>query len=163
MRDLSRCAVHTITCKPWSLSACCEKFAAAGCGGISVWRDVIEPIGIAEAARLVKASGLKVPALVRGGFFHEADALDVNRTCIDEAAALGSEMVVLVAGAVPGEPMGEQHKRVADAIATLVPHAEANGVKLALEPLHPMYADTRSCVTRLKDATDIAEHVGHPL
>ncbi|MEM8872641.1 MAG: sugar phosphate isomerase/epimerase family protein [Planctomycetota bacterium] len=163
MPELSRCAPHTITCKPWSLAECCEKFATAGCGGISVWRDAIEPVGIDEAARIVKTSGLKVPALVRGGFFHEADAIDVNKTCIDEAAALGAEMVVLVVGAVPGQPMDEQHKRVADAIADVVPHAEANGVKLAIEPLHPMYADTRSCVTRLKDATNIAEHIGHPL
>lgn len=163
MPDLSRCAPHTITCKPWSLAECCEKFAAAGCGGISVWRDAIDAIGLDEAAKIVRDSGLKVPALVRGGFFHEADAVEVNRACLDEAAAIGAEMVVLVVGARPGLPLAEARKQVAEGMAKVLPHAEANGVKLAIEPLHPMYADTRSCVNRMKEATDIAEALGHPL
>ena len=160
--DLSRCAPHTITCRPWSLAECCGRFADAGCGGVSVWRQAIEPVGVAEAARIVRASGLRVPALVRGGFFHEADAVDVNRACVDEAAALGAEMVVLVVGAVPGEPLGEQRRRVAEGIAAVAGHAEACGVRLALEPLHPMYADARSCVNRMREATDLAEAVGSP-
>ena len=161
MPELSRCAPHTITCKPWSLAECCEKFAAAGCGGVSVWRDKIEEVGLAEAAAIVRGSGLKVPALVRGGFFHEANAIDVNKTCVDEAQAIGAEMVVLVVGAVPGEPLADQRKRVADGIAAVVDHAASAGVKLAIEPLHPMYADARSCVNRMKEATDVAEAVGH--
>lgn len=163
MPDLSKCAPHTITCKPWSLAECCEKFAAAGCGGISVWRDTIAAVGLEEAARIVRGSGLKVPALVRGGFFHEADAVEVNKACIDEAAAIGAEMVVLVVGAKPGLPLDEARKQVADGIGKVLPHAEANDVKLAIEPLHPMYADTRSCVNRMKEATDIAERLGHKL
>ena len=163
MPELSRCAVHTQTLKPWSLAQTCDALAAAGVGGVSVWRNHIEPVGLAEATRIVKASGLKVPAVVRGGFFHEPDAVDVNKTCIDEAAALRADMVVLVVGAVPGEPLAEQRKRVAHGIRQVVDHAEANNVKLAIEPLHPMYAADKSCVNRLKDATDLAEQVAHPL
>ncbi|MEM1011232.1 MAG: sugar phosphate isomerase/epimerase family protein [Planctomycetota bacterium] len=162
MPELSRCAPHTITCKPWSLAECCERFAAAGCGGVSVWRDKIEEVGLDEATRIVRGSGLKVPALVRGGFFHEPDAIDVNKACIDEAAAIGAEMVVLVVGADPGKPLADQRKLVADGVAAVAPHASQSGVKLAIEPLHPMYADTRSCVNRMKEATDIAETLGDP-
>lgn len=162
-QPFSRCAPHTITCRPWSLAECCEKFAAAGCGGISVWRDAIHAVGIEEAARIVRRSGLKVPALVRGGFFHEPDAIDVNRICIDEAAAIGAEMVVLVVGAKPGLPLIEARKQVADGIAVILRHAEACGIKLAIEPLHPMYADTRSCINRMKEATDLCETLAHPL
>ena len=102
--DLKKCAIHTMTNKPWTLAQCCERYAAAGIGGISVWRNVIEPIGIAESARIIGASGLKVPALVRGGFFPATDAQvrstaeAENKRCIDEAAAIGAEMVVLVVG-----------------------------------------------------------------
>lgn len=160
MPDLSECAPHTITCKPWSLAECCENFAAAGCGGISVWRDVIAAAGLDEASRTIRASGLRVPALVRGGFFQDDDAADVNRTCIDEAAAIGAEMVVLVVGATPGLSLHEQRKRVAEGIAGVADHAAASDVKLAIEPLHPMYADTRSCVNRLREATDMAESIG---
>ena len=154
-----------MTNKPWSLAECCEHYAAAGVGGISVWRNVIEPIGIAEAARLVRASGLKVPALVRGGFF-PAISEDVrsqaeyeNKKCVDEAAAIGAEMVVLVVGAIVGMPLKEAREQVVAGIEKLLPYAEANDVKLAIEPLHPMYAADRSCINRMAEARRVCEQL----
>jgi sugar phosphate isomerase/epimerase len=169
MPDLNTCAIHTFTNKPWTLAQCCEKYAAAGVGGISVWRNVIEPIGLAEAARIVRASGLKVAALVRGGFFLGIDppsrqrAIDENRICIDEAAALGAEMVVLVVGAVPGMPLDEARKQVAEGIAACLPHAQARNIRLAIEPLHPMYAADKSCINRMREAREICQRLRHPL
>lgn len=165
---LSRCAVHTMTNKPWTLAQCVENYTRAGIGGMSVWRNVIEPIGIAEAAKIVRSSGLKIPALVRGGFFAATDegkrqaALDVNKTCIDEAAAIGAEMVVLVCGAVPHMPLTEARKQIADGIATILPHAQANKVKLAIEPLHPMYAADRSAINRMQEAREVCEQLKSP-
>lgn len=165
LEDLTRCAVHTMTHKSWTLEQCCNNYAAAGIGGVSVWRNVIEPIGVAAAAKIVRASGLKVPALVRGGFFPGVDAatraaaVDDNKRCIEEAAALGAEMVVLVAGAVPGMPLGEARMQVAEGLAQVLPEAEAAGVKLAIEPLHPMYAADRSCINRLSEARMLCEHL----
>lgn len=167
--DLKKCAVHTMTNKPWTLQQCCDAYAAAGIGGISVWRNVIEPIGIGEASRIIKSSGLKVPALVRGGFFPGWDAatrqkaVDDNKACVDEAAAIGAEMVVLVVGALPGMPLAEARMQTAEGIAMVVPHAQELGVKLAIEPLHPMYAADRSCVNRMAEARVICEHIDSPV
>lgn len=171
--SLERCAVHTLTNKPWSLAECLEHYANAGIGGISIWRNVFAPedggIGLDEAVRLVKASGLAVPALVRGGFFPASNAaartesIDHNKRCIDEAAALGAEMVVLVVGAVPGMPLTEARQQVRDGIAAVLPHAESLGVRLAIEPLHPMYAADKSCINRMTEAREICESLHHPL
>jgi sugar phosphate isomerase/epimerase len=169
LHDLSHCAIHTMTNKPWSLQQCVDAYAGAGVGGISVWRNVIEPIGAKEAARIIRSSGLKVPALVRGGFFVAKDesarqaAFDVNRTCVDEAHDIGAEMIVLVVGAVPGIPLDESRKQVADGIAAVLPHARGAGIKLAIEPLHPMYAGDKSCVNRTADARRICEQLRDPL
>ncbi len=160
---LSQLAIHTMTHRPWTLRQCVDAFIKAGIGGISVWRNVIEPVGMQEAGAIIKGSGLKVPALVRGGFFPAVDAkdrqnvVDENRVCIDEAAAIGAEMVVLVVGAVPGMPMDEARKHVADGIGAVLPHALDRGVKLAIEPLHPMYAADRSCINRMREAREICE------
>ena len=165
---LQRLAIHTITNKPWSVRQCVDAYSAAGIGGISVWRNVIEPIGIDEAARIVRGSGLKVPALVRGGFFVSSDprkrelALDDNRRCIDEAAAIGADMVVLVCGAEPGLPLGEARRQIADGIARVLPHAVDRKVKLAIEPLHPMYAADRSAINRMHEAIEVCERVRSP-
>ena len=136
MADLKTCAIHTMTNKSWTLQQCCDEYAKAGVGGISVWRNVIEPIGIQEASKIVRASGLKVPALVRGGFFPAFEgakrqaALDDNRRCIDEAAAIGAEMVVLVVGAVVGMPLPEARRQVAEGMSRVLDHAAQNKVKL---------------------------------
>ena len=165
----SRCAIHTQTNKPWTLAQCIDAYAAAGVGGISVWRDVIEPVGVAEAARMLRSSKLKVPALVRGGFFVARDAserqraLDVNRICIDEAQAIGAEMVVLVVGAVPGMALAEARLQVADGIGAIINHARQANVKLAIEPLHPMYAADRSCVNRMAEARAICQSLRDPM
>ena len=163
--DLKSLAIHTMTNKPWTLAQCCERYAGAGIGGISVWRNVIEPIGITEAARIVRSSGLKVPALVRGGFFAADDAtkreaaIDDNKRCIDEAAAIGAEMVGLVVGAVVGMPLGDARQQVAEGIGKCIDYAASNNVKLAIEPLHPMYAADRSCINRMKEARLVCEQL----
>jgi sugar phosphate isomerase/epimerase len=169
MLPLSRLAVHTMTHKSWTLAQCCEAYAKAGLGGISVWRNVIEPVGVQEASRIVKASGLKVPALVRGGFFASADiskrkaAIGENLRCLDEAAAIGAEMVVLVAGAEVGLPLEEARKQIADGIGQTLDHASKLNVKLAIEPLHPMYAADRCAINRIREAIDVCEQLKHPL
>lgn len=168
LTDLSRCAIHTMTNKPWSLRQCIDAYTKAGIGGISVWRNVLEPLGITEAAKMLRDSNLRVPALVRGGFFVAPDpaarqaAVDVNRRCIEEAHAIGAEMVVLVVGAMPGTPLPDARKQVADGIAACLPDAQAANVKLAIEPLHPMYAADRSCINRATDARLICEQLKHP-
>ena len=168
-RDLSRLAVHTVTMKQWPLSRCVEAFATAGVGGVCVWRDALAAVGVEEAAGLIRGSGLRVPSLVRGGFFPATDAadrrkaVDENLRCLDEAEAIGAEMVVLVPGAVPGLPLAEARRQVEAGIEACLPHAEQTGVKLAIEPLHPMYAAARSCVNRLAEARRICADLQHPL
>jgi sugar phosphate isomerase/epimerase len=169
LTDFSRLAVHSMTNKPWSLEQCVEHYAAAGIPGISVWRNVIEPIGLDEAVRVIRGSGLSVPALVRGGFFPATDAVsrqravDENRRILDEAKTIGARMVVLVVGAVPGMPLSEARQQTAEGIAGCLEHAQATGVQLAIEPLHPMYAADRSCINRMAEARKICEQLTHPM
>ncbi len=164
-------AIHSFTNKPWNLAECLDRYQKAGVPGISVWRNLIDPaeggVGLEEAAKRIHDSGLSVPALVRGGFFPgttaeaRQNAIDLNRQYLDEARAIGAEMVVLVVGAVPGQALAESRKQVCDGIAALLPHADATGVKLAIEPLHPMYAADKSCVNRMAEAREICEALGH--
>ena len=161
---LSRLCVHTMTTKPWSLSECVRHYQAAGIPAITVWRQVLNPQGIAD----LKASGLRVTSLCRGGFFPATDtagkikALDDNRRAIDEAAGIGAPLIVLVCGAIPGMPLAEARQQIADGIAAVLPQARAAGVKLAIEPLHPQYAADRSAVSTMAQARRICEQVNAP-
>src|SRR5260221_488665 len=50
----------------------------------------------------------------------------------------------------------------AQKFAALLPDCKAANVKLAIEPLHPMYADSRSAVNSLGQANDMVEALKSP-
>ncbi len=168
LTDLTRLCVHTITTKPWPIEKAAPEYAAAGIGGITVWRDALAGRNIPQTGNMLRDLNLAVVSLCRGGFFPAPDkkgreaAIADNLKAIDEAAALGAPHVVLVCGAVPGQPLTESRKQIADGITACLPHAEAAGVKLAIEPLHPMYADNRSAINTLAQANDMAEALNSP-
>jgi sugar phosphate isomerase/epimerase len=166
--DLSRLCIHTITTKPWRLEEAVDHYAEAGVGGITVWRQALAGHSPSAAGELIRSRGLKIVSLCRGGFFPARDAsgrqaaIDENRRVIDEAASLGAPLIVLVCGAVPGMPLTEARRQIAEGIAAVLPHAAASGVKLAIEPLHPMYADDRSAINTMKQAAAICAEVRSP-
>jgi sugar phosphate isomerase/epimerase len=169
LADSSRLCVHTITTKPWSLEQAAAAYACAGVRGISVWRDALNGRDGVAAGELLRSHGLRVVSLCRGGFFAHADAparraaLDSNRRAIDEAAGLGAPLVVLVCGAHPGQPLSVSRAQIREGIEQLLPHAERQGIRLAIEPLHPMYADSRSAINTLGQANDLAIAIGSEL
>lgn len=166
IEDLSRLCIHTITTKSWSIEEAAEQYSRVGVKGISVWRQYLEGRNIAQTGQMLKAHDLEVVSLVRGGFFpstssgKRAAAIDDNKKAIDEAAVLGAPMIVLVCGADPGQSLEVSRAQIQEGIETVLPYAIANDVKLAIEPLHPMYADTRSAVNTLGQANDMAEAIG---
>jgi len=167
-KDLSRLCIHTITTKPWQIEEAAKNFAAAGVEGITVWRDALEGRNIKLTGKLLREHDLTIVSLCRGGFFPAKDlnkrklAIDDNRRAIDEAVELGTSMIVLVCGADPSQPLEESRKQILDGIAAILPEAAVAGVKLAIEPLHPMYADTRSAINTLAQANDLAEVLNSP-
>jgi len=68
-------------------------------------------------------------------------------------------MVVLVVGAVVGMPLGDARQQVAEGIGKCIDYAASNNVKLAIEPLHPMYAADRSCINRMKEARLVCDYI----
>ena len=166
--DISQLCIHTITTKPWQIEEAAKNFSSAGVKGITVWRDAIEGRNIKQTGKMLLDHGLTIVSLCRGGFFPGKDlnkrksAIDDNRRAIDEAAQLGTSMLVLVCGADPSQELEDSQKQIRDGIAAVVPHAKAAGVKLTIEPLHPMYADTRSAINTLAQANDIAEELNSP-
>lgn len=168
MPDLRHFSIHTITNKPWPVERCIEAYAAAGVGGITLWRYNFEGRDPAAVGRQIREAGMVCTGLARGGFFPaltaagRQSAVDENKRAIDETAACGAPNLVLVCGAVPGQELAESRKQVADGIAACMDHARAAGVKLAIEPLHPMYADDRSAIVTTGQANDLCEALGSP-
>ncbi|MBB5113906.1 sugar phosphate isomerase/epimerase family protein [Micromonospora echinospora] len=162
---LARLSLNQRTTQRWSVAQAVDGCVRAGIPAIGLWREPVAEIGVPAAARLVTDAGLRVSSLCRGGFLTAADdagraaALADNRRAIDEAAALSAACLVLVVGGLPpgSRDLRGARQRVADALAELAPYAGERGVRLALEPLHPMYCADRAVLSTLGQALDLAE------
>ena len=164
MTGLRGLSLNQATVKHLTLNQAAELCARHQIPAIGLWRDRVAEAGLAESVAAVRAAGLHVSSLCRGGFFTHADpqaraaALADNRAAVAEAAELGADVLVLVSGGlVPGSrDLGLARRMVADAVAELVPVAERMGVRLGVEALHPVFCADRCVLSRLADATDLA-------
>lgn len=161
----ARFSINQMTVKQLSLPELTAACRELGIGNVGLWREPVQAYGVEAAAKLVRDAGLRVTTLCRGGFLTATDpeerarALADNRRAVDEAAALGTDTLVLVSGGLPpgDKDLRAARERIADALAELGPYAERHGVRLAIEPLHPMYASDRCVVSTLAQALDLAE------
>lgn len=182
--DLSRLSLNTATTKLLTLAEAVDGAARAGYGAVGLWRDRVQEVGADKAAKIVADAGLRVSSLCRGGFLTASDdagissALADNKAAIVEAATVGTSELVFVVGGLganpgPGLPAREYsadataerdaakdlvatRQRVADRIANLAPFAAEHGVRIVLEPLHPIFAADRAVISTLGQALDLA-------
>jgi sugar phosphate isomerase/epimerase len=165
IKDLSRLCIHTFTTKPWSIEECIENYSAAGVSGITIWRNVLEQKNLSEIRKRLEDSPLKVVSLCRGGFFPSVEiqkreaAIEDNLHAIEQASAVGAPLIVLVCGADGRQSLEQSRDQIKEGIVKILPAAKSAGVKLAIEPLHPMYAGDRSAVNTIKQANDMAAEI----
>jgi len=159
---LERLSLNQITVDQWTLPEVIEGCVRAGIATIAPWREPVAKVGLDAAARLIADAGLSVSSLCRGGFFpavgesERRRADDDNRRAVDEAAALGTEVLVLVCGPPLGRDLAGARAQIAAGIERLAPYAAQHGVRLGIEPLHPMMIGERSAIVTLGEAVDLA-------
>ena len=159
-----RLSLNQATVKRLSLVEAADLCVRHEIPAIGLWRDRVDEVGADRAAATVRAAGLHVSSLCRGGFFTHADAAARaaaradNRAAIEDAARLEADTLCLVSGGmVPGsKDLGLARRMIADAIGELVPDAQRHGVRLGIEALHPMFCVDRCAISRLADALDLA-------
>lgn len=165
IKDFSKLCVHTQTNRPWDLEQCVVNYHKEGIRGISVWRSVLEGMDIKKARRMLDDHDMEVVSLVRGGFFASFEAskrklaIEDNLQALEQAEAIGSPLLVLVCGADEQQSLHVSREQIRDGILEILPQAEEAGVKLAIEPLHPMYAANRSAINTMEQANDLAEEI----
>lgn len=168
MIPASRLSLNTATVREqWDLRACVDGCVRHGIGGIGPWRDKLAEAGVDEAARMISGAGLRVSGLCRGGWYTAAGALtdavlDDNRRAVDEARAIDAACLVMVVGGLaPGSrDIDGAREMVAEGLARTLDHARQAGVPVAIEPLHPMYAADRSCISTTAQALDLCDALG---
>lgn len=166
--DLRRFAINQITIARASLDEACRLCAEAGIGGIGVWRDKVAEVGVPAARRMIEDRGLFVSSVNVGGLFSKLGRaglerqIDDTRAAIDEAHGLGASTLCVVAGGLPdgSRDIAGAYRMFEQGLEAVLPHARAAGVRLMLEPLHPMYLREWSTLTSLRLTNDLCDRLG---
>lgn len=162
---LQRLSLNQKTTNSWSLPEAVNGCVRAGLQSIGVWREPVADYGLDRAKALIDAAGLRVSSLCRGGFLTAVDddafeaAVAENVRAIEETATLEANCLVMVVGGLPdgSRDLPAARARVSQGIERLVPIAAERGVRLALEPMHPIFTADRGVLATLGEALDIAE------
>jgi len=163
--DPALLSLNAITTKQWTLAQAIDGCVRHGIPGITVWRDRLQEMGVEPAAQALRASGLAVTGLCRGGMFPAPDAqgrkaaIEDNYRAIDEAHAIGARCLILVVGGLPpgSKDIAGAREQVRDGIAAILGRAREAKMPLAIEPLHPMQAADRACINTLGQALDLCD------
>ena len=164
---LTRLSLNQRTVAGWDLRSAIDGCVDAGLPAIGVWREPLAEVGTATAVDWIRDAGLRVSSLCRGGFFTSADptvrrhAHEENLRALDETAILGAPTLVLVPGGLPegDRDLAGARTRATESVAALAPEAADRGVRLGIEPMHPIFAADRGVVSSLAQALDIAEQL----
>ena len=169
MLDPGRLSIHQVTLLPQcSTAQFIDVLVRNGVGCASLWRDKTREFGVERTARLVAESGISLSGYCFGGLITSPDrtealaARDEVRRALDEAAALKAPCLVFVAGGVDARDrnIADARARALDGVADLIPHARSVGVRIALEPLHPMICATRSVLSTMRLANAWCDQLG---
>jgi sugar phosphate isomerase/epimerase len=159
MADLSRLCIHQVSLG--DARGFREGIDALARGGVTmtaVWRPLLDEVGTAAGTRILRDAGVRAVSLCAGGFLTgpRDAALEQNRRWLDQAAGIGAGSMVTITGGLPPGDLGLDgaRARARDALAGLLPLAGAAGVRIALEPLHPMVCGYRSVISTLAEAND---------
>jgi sugar phosphate isomerase/epimerase len=160
---LQRLAINQITTKRWSLAEAIAGYSRHGIKAIAIWRDKLAELGRRDAHRMLEDHGMRAIALssVRiplAPQLGRQSIADSFHDVLEDAAEIDAASLLVIAGP-PAATDGVTTKQLlADRLHILRSLAPA-GLKLVLEPLHPMFASTISPLNTLRDALDVCDQV----
>lgn len=151
----------------WPTERVIDACAKRGLAGIVFWRREIGGRAI-EIGERVRAAGMQVIGLCRTPYLvgseTPANMMDEAKASVDMAAGLGAPVLTIVTGGTEPGTKGilESQRILADRLAELAPYAADRGIKLALEPLNPMFGGNRTCLMTVRDALRVCDMVDAP-
>lgn len=164
---LERLCIHQVTLMQCGFAEGLECLARHGVPMTAIWHEKLEEVGVAAARRILADTQVEPVALCVGGAMAIGDAaerasqVELTRRRIEFCEDLGIESLLMLTG---GLGRGETDLLAArlnalEGFDSVVPEARAAGVRLVLEPLHPMVCGFRSVISTLSAACDFLDEL----
>lgn len=154
-------AINELTTYRWTFEEDVLAVAEHGFTGIGLWRPKLQEYGTEKAVELLAEHQLEVSSVSwAGGFtgsdgrsYHESlcDALDAVQT----AAQVGAKTVIMLAGGRNNHTKNHARRMILSAFEELSEAADAVGVSLAVEPVHPGCGAEWSIVNDVRQTLDV--------
>ncbi len=135
--------------------------AERGLQTVSIWGDEIAKVGENDALSVLHDFGMTVSGYNRVGPL-AAGSLDRAEAELERAARFEADHVFLFTGGLRDneKDLGSARRRIEDSIGKVLDIARKIGVKLAIEPLHPMVTGDRTLISSLSHANSICDALG---
>jgi sugar phosphate isomerase/epimerase len=163
-----RVAVSQLTTLRWSLPEALAGYRQGGLPAIGLWLRKLQERGLEQAIEEVRQSGLLVSTVGWIGGFTGGrsgsweQAVQQGRLALWTASRVGAPAVTVITG--PQRTHIRKHARrlVVQALKALAPMAARCGVKLSLQPMHPVYRQSWTFLNSLDDCLELLDQVGDP-
>jgi sugar phosphate isomerase/epimerase len=154
---------------PRRLDELVEAGTKAGMTGIGLHIHLVEEFGFERARDLLRASGIAVTNYAAIG--HWASGVDYGgrpRTDadvirnLDEAVELGTDIVGVNSGRLADgdKDLESARSRVVDGIRKVIPYAKERNLRLAIEPVHPIFGGSGLLIPTLRYTLDMIDMLG---
>jgi len=164
--SLTELCIHQVCI--WQQSSFAESldcFARNGVTNTALWKPLVDDVGVKHAKKYLRDSGVSAISMCPLVLLEQQNEHDsVLRTkqhlqYLEEAAELEVKSVVVITGGLPpgSRDLNGQRQKVLEELEQLIGQVEGTGLKLAIEPLHPMVCGSRSVISSLSEANDILD------
>lgn len=163
---------HYLTPPGYPLETFLDQAVSAGANGVGITERTLSEAATPVLRAMLRERGLGVSSVNSAGFFLWADPerarvqRSVNTRLLEAAAELAADTLVVIGGGL--QDMGSPHTRGALAHARAVLEAELPamieaagkyGVRLGVEPMHPLRIFTKGTLNTLAQAAALCDRL----
>lgn len=161
-------SINETTTFRWTFEEDVFAYAEAGIRAMGVWRQKLSDFGEIKGIELLEETGMAVSHLLWAGGFTGTDgrsykdAVNDAKEAVETAAAMQAGCLVVHSGGRGGHTNNHARRLFRDALDEILPAAEAAGVMLALEPMHPGCAAQWTVLTDIDQTLRLLDEIGSP-
>ena len=163
---------HYLVPERYPLTRFLDEAAAAGADGVGLTERALAEMPLPELKRALRNRHLRVTSVNSAGFFLWADPdraarqLEINDHLVASAAELEADTLVLIGGGLHDlgderpDSLAQARMRVEDEIPAILDQARRAGVRLGIEPMHPLRLFTKAALNTLAQTESLLSR--HP-
>ncbi len=160
--------MNELTTFRWSFDEDLLYYQEAEYQGIGLWIRKLEDFGVERGIEMLNESELAVSNVMWAGGFTGSDGKSIDSNLAEARRSLAlardvkAECLTIYAGGRNRHTKRHVNRLLKNALDDLLPFAELAEVPLAIEPMHPCYADEWSFLDSLESTIEIIEDYRTP-